>query len=470
MIETGVGIRDPLFFIGVVENNLDPRLEGRVQVRAFSIHGKQNQIPTSDLPWAICAAGNFDPNNLLPKLNSFVYGMFLDGRAAQHPLILGLIPSQYAEAANPEKTGWGVIPPRDGSLLAAGSAPEDFGQPQNSRLARGENLEETYILSQEMTRIEEAKIAGTDETWDEPPCAYAAQYPHNRVIGTTKHSIEMDDTPGAERIMIRHNTGSYVQMDAGGSVSYKSMKDKADVTLQNENVYVGGKSIVHIQGDSHVYVHGNKTEEINGDYRLLVRGNAEFGVGGQMNLNASDQIQARAADIKLDANVSTLTLRAKRNVHLGSDETILLNSSTINQTAENNIDLFSGFDINSTAGRDFSMFSSNIFGTSTGLIQSNAANSIRRGVHFNSLAGPVNISSSLNTNISAPVVNIDNLVNLAGGLAQNADVIVPITPNFPPTESVMPQPPVKSTSFTKYKEFGTSATGGLSTSLDRIDE
>ena len=469
MFETGVGINNPIFFIGVVERNDDPRLEGRVQVRAFSVHGKNNQVPTTDLPWAVCAAGNFDANNPVPKLNSFVYGMFLDGRDAQHPLILGLIPSQYAEPVDPAKNGWGVVPHKDGAELACGSSPYDFGQPQNSKLARGENIDETYVLAQEMNRVEGAKIAGTDETWDEPPSAYAAKYPHNRVIETSKHSVELDDTPGSERIMIRHYSGSYVQMDASGSVSYKSMKDKADVTLQNENVFVGGKSIVHIHGDSHIYTHGDRTEEVNGDYSLLVRGNAEFGVGGQMNLNASDQVQIRGADVKIEANVSTLTLKAKRSAHIGADESILLHSlGNINQTALGNIDSFATFDYNVTAVRDFNTMSSNVFQTALSAVPS-LQNPGQIGVHIKSLlAGQVNIHSSTNVNVRGDIgVSIDNIVNLASGLAAPADQAAFIIPNFPPTGCVMPQPPLKSTALTQHKKSGSSSVGGITTAQDK---
>ena len=96
-MESGIGITNPLFFVGVVENNIDPQLEGRVQVRAFSIHGDNKEVPTPDLPWATVVKGDYDPNGLPPPLNSFVYGMFLDGRTAQHPMLLGLIPSPYRQ-------------------------------------------------------------------------------------------------------------------------------------------------------------------------------------------------------------------------------------------------------------------------------------------------------------------------------------------------------------------------------------
>jgi len=325
MMESGIGITNPLFFIGVVENNRDPHFEGRIKVRAFGIHGDNSEIPTPELPWAICAKGDYDPNGSVPPLNSFVYGMFLDGRAAQHPLVLGLIPSQFAEPINPEQNGWGVVPDCNGELLAQGARPEDFGQPQNSRLARGENLEETYVLQQEMNRVENVYIAGQQEvepnedeqiTWSEPSPAYGARYPYNRVISTAKHSIEIDDTPGAERIMIYHNEGSYVQIDSRGSTTHKSVGDKYEINDRQQHVYVGGPSMVTINSDAYVYVRGNKTEEIEGDYNMIVRGNAQFGVGGSFFVNASDQLQMRAADVMLDANVSTLEIFGKKEIKM----------------------------------------------------------------------------------------------------------------------------------------------------------
>ena len=119
MFETGVGIRNPLFFIGVVEERVDKRHESRVRVRAFGVHGTIDQIPTEDLPWAICVAGNYQMN-VLPQQNHWVLGVFLDGRDAQQPLILGTIPTFMSEILDPERSGWGNFPEenaRDARIL-----------------------------------------------------------------------------------------------------------------------------------------------------------------------------------------------------------------------------------------------------------------------------------------------------------------------------------------------------------------
>lgn len=160
-METGLGIANPLFFIGVVEDNEDPRLEGRVQVRAFGIHGSLKDIPTEDLPWAPCIMGNHDPINVrVPPLNSWVFGFFIDGRDAQQPMILGAIPTQMVEPPDPAKNGWGVALGNDIDRGAHGSRDQDFGQPPGSRLARGEELDRTYILPLESGRVKNVEIAG----------------------------------------------------------------------------------------------------------------------------------------------------------------------------------------------------------------------------------------------------------------------------------------------------------------------
>lgn len=439
MIESGIGITNPLFFIGVVENNYDPQFEGRIKVRAFSIHGDNTEIPTPDLPWAICAKGDYDANGAVPPLNSFVYGMFLDGRAAQHPLVLGLIPSQFAEPINPEMNGWGVIPDCHGDIVARGSAPQDFGQPQNSRLVRGENLDETYILQQEMNRVEDVPIAGQGSdprgedgeplTWSEPAPAYGARYPYNRVIETAKHSIEIDDTPGAERIMIRHNEGSYVQIDSRGTTTHKSVGDKYEINDKQQHVYVGGPSMVTINNDAYVYVNGNKTEEIQGDYNMIIHGNAQFGVGQNFFVNAAQQLQMRGADVMLDANVSTMELFAKEEIKMKS-----------------------GIDFSMTAKKMFQHYSEEWHGKSDGIIkfQSNDGfwqQSVEAGFNFKS-AENIQMQTDETVSIKAgDAVNVDpgsGIIDLASGSSVNAEAADSTNAQVA-AQTEMPEPPNAST-------------------------
>lgn len=181
-------------------------------------------------------------------------------------------------------------------------------------------------------------------TWEEPASAYAAQYPYNRVIETASgHSIELDDSPGAERIMIWHKNGSYIQI-ASTSTTHKNASDAYDINERNHHVYVGGNNIVTIEGDCHVLVKGNKVEEIQGDYKQIVHGNISVGSAGRVEINGADRTDIRSAALGLDSNVENLNIRTSKNIVFQSGETISLNSKNIRIGASENMSV-SGNDL-----------------------------------------------------------------------------------------------------------------------------
>ena len=477
------GIQDPVFFIGVVEDNIDERHEGRVRVRAFGFHGKntEDEIKTKDLPWAICASGNYDPNNPPPPLNSFVYGMFLDGNNAQHPLVLGLIPSQYAVEHDPRKDGWGVIPGKDAETLAKGMDPRNFGLPQLSKLAHGEALEETYLLEQNLNRKHDQKVANSDETWAEPPSAYAAKYPYNKVIETGRHSIEIDDTPGGERIMIHHNSGAYIQIDAKGTVTERAEADRYEINIGTKHES-SGHSVVTINGNAHVYVKGNKTEEIEGDYNLLVHGNSHFGTGGQMNINGGEQLQMRAGDVKVDANVGIMNLFAKESLVIEGGDQFIAKANAMNLTSILDMELYSTLAMKVTSVLDFTVSSNDVnFNTGTGgfnlwglgdtiinspyvktigTLQATAVAGIRGD--FTTLgaplpSGPVSYNGAI---YSAPV---DVPTSLLFTLPE-LNFALPAL--FAGSQAEMPEPPSKSTSIFPRGYFAQGYTSGYISNID----
>ena len=358
-----------MWFVGVVENNDDPTKQGRVQVRAFGVHGENTdeEIPTAALPWAICVAGNYEPNNPPPKLNSFVFGMFLDGDEAQHPMIMGLIPAQYTEKHDPDKDKWGVVPGDDAPLRAQGLDPESFGMTQMSRLGRAEDLDATYLTPQFSNAIEKQKIADSKLTWDEPPPAYGAKYPHNRVIETARHSIEIDDTPGAERIHIHHMSGSYIEIDATGSVKERADGDRYEVTIGTKHES-SAHNVVTINGNSHVYVKGNKTEEIMGDYKQIVHGEHELSIGGSSFYNVGNHFNMRGANIKLEGNADRVTIFGKNEVQIEAEKQINSVALNIKNTALNTFDIYSNKAIKLTTPMDIHLTGSNIINNAAGLI------------------------------------------------------------------------------------------------------
>lgn len=314
--ESGVGILNPLFFMGIVENNVDPRLEGRVQVRAFNIYGTKDEVPTEDLPWAVCVQGSYEFGAKPPAINSFVFGFFIDGRSAQQPMLLGVIPTQMTQFVQPGM-GYGSTPV-DMKVSAQGSRPEDFGEPSMPKTSRGERLEDTHVYAMEANRVTEVKMPtdyDSNAAWSEPGSAYAAKYPYNWVKESASgHVIEVDDTPGAERILIFHRSGAYIQIDSGGGTSTKTMGDKYDINEENCHVYIGGKSMITVEGDATMYVGGSLTSEVMGNLNMNVHGDYNLNVAGTSTHVSGDAIKQKASAVYSEASGAEYSIVAGSDV------------------------------------------------------------------------------------------------------------------------------------------------------------
>lgn len=115
------------WFIGVVEEvgTDEPRL-GRVRVRIYGIHGDRSEVPIGDLPQAQVLVPTTEPgvsglgrNPYLEK-GATVFGLFLDGKASQLPLVLGSIP--VIEVPSAEQLANPTGPAVESSVLPEGES------------------------------------------------------------------------------------------------------------------------------------------------------------------------------------------------------------------------------------------------------------------------------------------------------------------------------------------------------------
>ena len=83
-----------IWWVGVLENRVDPLGIGRCQVRIFGWHSTlKNEVPTTDLPWAHPMIPlNSSKFFSAPQKDDWVLGFFLDGVNAQQPVMLGILP------------------------------------------------------------------------------------------------------------------------------------------------------------------------------------------------------------------------------------------------------------------------------------------------------------------------------------------------------------------------------------------
>lgn len=96
------------WFIGVVEEvGTDKPKLGRVRVRIYGIHGDRQEVPISSLPQAQVVVPTTEPGvsgqgrNPYLQVGATVFGIFLDGKNSQLPLVIGSIP--VVEVPSPEQ-------------------------------------------------------------------------------------------------------------------------------------------------------------------------------------------------------------------------------------------------------------------------------------------------------------------------------------------------------------------------------
>jgi len=216
------------WFIGFVEDITDKDQLGMVKVRVPNLHG---QLTTEDLPYATVmtpaqSASHLEeglsPNGLVK--GSMVFGFFMDGNETNIPVIVGTIPKINNN---------------------------DVSKHDVSKLARGTNS------------IRKQQVG------PEPGPAYAAKYPFNKTFTTKSgHAIEIDDTPGQERIHVFHKSGTYTEIDKTGRKVDKVADSSYEIIVKDQTVYVGG--------NVKVIVKGNVDIKVDGTYTVTSSGNMKF--------------------------------------------------------------------------------------------------------------------------------------------------------------------------------------------------
>ena len=174
-------------------------------------------------------------------------------------------------------------------------------------------------------------------------------YPNSQVKETAAgHIIETDDTPGAERIMIRHKTGSGVEMRADGSVVYASVANTVRVTAHDEKVIVDGDAEMCYLGNLKMKVSGDFDLEVGGDYNVKVDGDIDQTIkrGYKQDIGGSKEVQiigGISETIGTDASLlihgnNTNTIKKTNTLFVGEDMAQNV-GGTLVMTAENEVTL-----------------------------------------------------------------------------------------------------------------------------------
>jgi hypothetical protein len=178
-----------------------------------------------------------------------------------------------------------------------------IGEPDTNRLARHHKLQDTVVGTKDNNRVVGVTTALEGDTWDQPPVPYNAKYPFNKVFESEAgHIIEIDDTPGNERIHVYHRSGTWFEIDCNGSFVKRVAGDSYSIMERNGNVLVQGKANVTIEGSANVYVKNDCNLQVDGEMNVEVHGDYSLNVAGKLAMAAGEGIHAKSdKDIALEA-------------------------------------------------------------------------------------------------------------------------------------------------------------------------
>ena len=287
-----------VWFTGVVEDRNDPTKLGRVRVRCIGHHTDDKlKIPTEDLPWAWVMSSIQTPSmngmGYTPGFmveGTWVVGFFRDADELQEPIVIGTLPGVPETLGDPDK---GFNDPNrrdlnpDNEGYTQSIYPRTTGEPDTNRLARNFQVDNTIVGSKKASVVQGIPTAN-DDSWDEPETTYNATYPKNHVYESESgHTIEYDDTSGAQRLGRYSSSGTFEEIDAIGNKVVKVLGNHYQVVKGTENDFVAGDMNLTVNGtlnikckDLNIEVENNYSEEVGNNKEIKIEGTSATDIFG----------------------------------------------------------------------------------------------------------------------------------------------------------------------------------------------
>lgn len=298
-------------YFGFVRDTADPEERGRVRFFCPEVMGEEDTEETW-LDWALPSfpiSGGFDTGSMLvPPMPS-------DSRKGANGSVLTdwacWVEFRHGDPRFPIYKGGCYITDADLPNFAprissghSASLDESMQAPSGAQTIR-------------TRKIVDGKIGPGSEA-QEPPPAGDPRYPHNRVTKTPSgHLFELDDTPASERIKLYHRTGTYLEIDAVGSLVTKIVGKAFSYISESDIRNVVGSTLLIYGGDFTEQFRASVETLIEGVRRTIVQGLEEYFSEHSYRHTVSGAYDLSAATMTFQS-MGTLAVAAADDVTFGS--------------------------------------------------------------------------------------------------------------------------------------------------------
>jgi len=238
------------------------------------------------------------------ELKRKYYEYFLGGN---QPISNATPPPEPTKAAVEKKNNPPVPVPNTGRGFndPNGEYPRYVNEPDVNRLARKSKLSETVHQDKKNDLVTDISVANSSVTWNQPRLPYNAKYPFNHVVETESgHVLELDDTDGAERIHVYHNSGTFSEIDTDGSKSEKIKSSSALIVEEDCLIKIMGAKHQSIGNDGSLIIGGQLQIQVSGNVNLVVGGTLYHTVTGDYNIKATGNVNIDGAQVMINSGAA----------------------------------------------------------------------------------------------------------------------------------------------------------------------
>lgn len=198
---------------------------------------------------------------------------------------------------------------------------------ETNKLARGD-VNGTVVQFKEKDRLKGIQLPN-NRSWEQPNIPFNGEYPYNKVIQTEGgHIIELDDTPGCERIQVYHKSGTFVEIDVNGSVVKRTKGSSYEIIDRNGYISVTGDANLSVKGSIKIFVGGDADIEVEGDTNIKCLNDITMQAAGRVDISATEEINLHSANINIEADV---------NLSMKGDVNAFIHTKDMYTKANNNI-------------------------------------------------------------------------------------------------------------------------------------